>query len=186
MNQVQLIITHRSLRYPYENSSITANAFSWNTMIQRNGYVAASAKEKVPVGENPKRNNIRNGAAPIKKTEENILAASYVGCFTWPPKRYWAPKPPCIERNSSNQVLRANTGMFGRVTEDAPYTIQTSERTWLSLSCIFAELGLWSRQKFMHALSEAAKMPSITSHVEIKRGVNIANQLRHQSIDAVT
>ena len=122
----------------------------------------------------------------LEKMEENILAASYVGCFTWPPKRYWAPKPPCIERNSSNQVLRANTGMFGRVTEDAPYTIQTSERTWLSLSCIFAELGLWSRQKFMHALSEAAKMPSITSHVEIKRGVNIANQLRHQSIDAVT
>jgi hypothetical protein len=57
-------------------------------MIQRNGYDAASAKEKVPVGENPKLNSIRNSAAPIKKTEENILAASYVGCFTWPPKRY--------------------------------------------------------------------------------------------------
>ena len=91
-----------------------------------------------------------------------------------------------MHRTKFIQVLRANTGMFARVTEDAPYTIQTSERTWLSLSCIFAELGLWSRQKFMHALSEAAKMPSITRHVEIKRGVNIANQLRHQSIDAVT
>ena len=55
-----------------------------------------------------------------------------------------------------------------------------------ALCSVFAELGLTPLQEFMHALSEAAKMPSITSHVEIKRGVNIANQLRHQSIDAVT
>ena len=33
-------------------------------------------------------------------------------------------------------------------------------KTWSFLSCIFAELGLTPRQEFMHALSEAAKMPT--------------------------
>ena len=165
MNQVQLIITHRSLRYPYVNSSITANAFSWNTMIQRNGYGAASAKEKVPVGENPKLNSIRNSAAPIKKTEENILAASYVGCFTWPPKRYWAPKPPCIKQISYSKFIQPSTSSQSR--DDRTRCRGSTEHHpdfWknliATLLCIFAELGLTPRQEFMHALSEAAKMPT--------------------------
>ena len=179
MNQVQLIITHRSLRYPYENSSITANAFSWNTMIQRNGYDAASAKEKVPVGENPKLNSIRNSAAPIKKTEENILAASYVGCFTWPPKRYWAPKPPCIKQISYSKFIQPSTSSQSR--DDRTRCRGSTEHHpdfWknliATLLCIFAELGLTPRQEFMHALSEAAKMPTENMNASIK--YHILNQ----------
>ena len=47
-------------------------------------------------------------------------------------------------------------------------------KTWSFLSCIFAELGLTPRQEFMHALSEAAKMPTENMNASIK--YHILNQ----------
>ena len=98
-------------------------------------------------------------------TEENILAASYVGCFTWPPKRYWAPKPPCIKQISYSKFIQPSTSSQSR--DDRTRCRGSTEHHpdfWknliATLLCIFAELGLTPRQEFMHALSEAAKMPT--------------------------
>ena len=65
----------------------------------------------------------------------------------------WAPKPPCIEENSSNHGLRAKSGILGRFTKKTPYIIQTSGIIWLFLSCIFAELGLVPPSIFMQIVN---------------------------------